>query len=119
MEELTTLTKAITQGQWLAVKNGDSTISLVVRPNPLTPDEVQVIIEVGGLTPEETTANTKLIMVAQEAIPKLLNLNELCTTALTAALKVLEVGSVTIEAQHQPEWDALTTALAAIGVQPK
>lgn len=118
MQELTTLLTAITPGDWLLIKNEDS-ISIVVKPDPLNVTAGQVIIEVGGLHPPEIEANAKLVLLAKEAVPTLLDANAKLGAALTAALELLEAASVVVEPADKHRWATLTDALDALGVQAK
>lgn len=119
MQELNDLFTKTTQGDWLFVGNDDGSISVAVRRDPTKLEEASVFMEISGATEEETKANARLVMLAKNAVPKLLDNNEKLTNALTLALTLMEKANVVVEGAALPIWVDLEAALKTLGIATK
>ena len=115
MQEITKLLSEVTQGEWLYIKNEES-ISVCVADTENDETQARVFMEIGGRSGEEAEANAKLVMLAQSAIPKVLDANSKLSAALTSALNVLSVAEVSVPAEAADAWQDLNDKLTALNI---
>jgi hypothetical protein len=115
MQEITKLLGEITPGEWLYIKNEES-ISVCVADAEGDENQARVFMEVGGRSIAEAEANAKLVMLAQSAIPTVLDANSKLSAALTAALNILSVAEVSVPQEAAGAWQELNDRLTALNI---